>query len=61
MALGAECFVMVSFGFERFFKIPWTVFRDMKEHYGRKYITPEDVQEYKVRYIGGVLQFLQEV
>ena len=58
MALGAECFVMVSFGFEQFFKIPWTVFRDMKEHYGRKYITPEDVQEYKVRYIGGVLHFL---
>ena len=22
------------------------------------YIKPEDVQEYKVRYIGGVLQFL---
>lgn len=56
--LGAECFVMVSFGFEQFFKIPWEVFRDMKAHYGRKYITPEDVQEYKVRYLGGVLQFL---
>lgn len=58
MALGAECFVMVSFGFQEYFRIPWPVFRDMKEHYGRKYITPEDVQEYKVRYIGGVLQFL---
>jgi recombination protein U len=58
LKLGAECFVMVSFGFEQFFKIPWEVFRDMKAHYGRKYITPEDVQEYKVRYLGGVLQFL---
>lgn len=58
MALGAECFVMVSFAFEQYFKVPWAVFRDMKEHYGRKYITPEDVQEYKVRYIGGVLLFL---
>lgn len=58
MALGAECFVMVSFGFQEFFKVPWEVFRTMKEHYGRKYITPEDVQEYKVRYIGGVLRFL---
>ena len=56
--LGAECFVMVSFGFEQYFKIPWEGFRDMKDHYGRKYITPEDVQEYKIRYIGGVLQFL---
>lgn len=45
-------------GFEQYFKIPWAVFRDMKDHYGRKYITPEDVQEYKIRYVGGVLQFL---
>ena len=58
MALGADCFVMVSCGFRQFFKIPWQVFRDMKDHYGRKYITPEDVQEYKVRYIGGTLHFL---
>ena len=57
-ALGAECFVLVSFGFQQFFRIPWEVFRDMKARYGRKYIKPEDVQEYKVRYIGGVLQFL---
>lgn len=57
-ALGAECFVMVSFGFEQFFRIPWEVFRSMKERYGRKYITPEDVQEYRIRYIGGVLHFL---
>lgn len=56
--LGAECFVMVSFGFREYFKIPWEVFRDMKQNYGRKYITPEDVQNYKIRYIGGVLQFL---
>ena len=56
--LGAECFVMISFGFREFFKIPWTIFRDMKENFGRKYITPEDVQQYRVRYIGGVLRFL---
>lgn len=58
MTLGADCFVMVSFGFREFFKVPWAVFRDMKRHYGRKYIKPEDVQEYKVRYMGGVLHFL---
>ena len=56
--LGAECFVLVSFGFEQYFKIPWEVFRDMKANFGRKYIKPEDVQQYKVKYIGGVLQFL---
>ena len=56
--LGAECFVMVSFRFEQYFKVPWGVFRDMKSHFGRKYITPEDVQGYKVRYTGGVIHFL---
>ena len=30
----------------------------MKARYGRKYIKPEDVQEYKVRYTGGALHFL---
>ena len=57
-ALGAECFVLVSFSFQQFFKIPWEVFREMKARYGRKYIKPEDVQEYKVRYTGGALHFL---
>ena len=56
--LGADCFVMVSFRFEQYFKVPWGVFRDMKSHFGRKYITPEDVQGYKVRYTGGVIHFL---
>lgn len=58
MALGAECFVMVSFGFRKFFKVPWAVFRDMKQHYGRKYITTEDVTEYEIMYSGGILRFL---
>lgn len=58
MGLGAECFILVSFGFRQFFKVPWEVFRTMKEHYGRKYIKPEDVQEYLVKYLGGVLHFL---
>lgn len=57
-ALGAVCFVMVSFGFQRYFKVPWPVFRDMKQRYGRKYITPEDVGEYEIKYSGGVLRFL---
>lgn len=55
--LGAECFVLVSFGFERFFKIPWEVFSGMKGFYGRKYITPKDVPEYEIFY-KGFLDFL---
>lgn len=57
-ALGAACYVLVSFNFRAFFRIPWKAFKEMKLRYGRKYITPEDVKEFEVRYSGGVLQFL---
>lgn len=57
-ALGAECYVVASFSFERYFKIPWETFRDMKAKYGRKYVTAEDLKEYEIRYEGGVLKFL---
>lgn len=57
-SLGAECFVLVSFGFKRFFKIPWQTFKGMKEKYGRKYIKPEDIKEYEIPFIGGIVKFL---
>ena len=56
--LGAECFVLVSFGFREFFKVPWATFKAMKTIYGRKYIKPEDLTEFKIPYTGGILKFL---
>ena len=56
--LGASCYVITSFGFERFFLIPWKDFRDMKETFGRKYVTAEDLKGYEIRYEGGILKFL---
>jgi recombination protein U len=55
--LGAECFVLVSFGLQQFYRIPWEIFRDMKDHFGRKYIKPEDLGDYQIRLIG-YLRFL---
>ena len=57
--LGGACFVLVSFGFRKFFMVPWEVFREMKRYYGRKYITPEDVVEYEVPFDGRHLDFLR--
>ena len=59
-SLGADCFVLVSFKLRRYYKVPWDVFRSMKEHYGRKYITPDDIQEYEITRTktGGYLDFL---
>lgn len=57
--LGAIAFVCVAIQ-NSCFTIPWTVWRDMKDIYGRKYIKSEDVQEYKVRYSMGIM-FLDKI
>lgn len=47
---GAHVFVMVAFGLLNIYRIPWDVWSGMKGKYGRKYITPADVTEYRVSY-----------
>lgn len=51
--IGALCGVCISIQ-DEFFFIPWNVWRDMKELYGRKYITAADVDEYRVTFDGSV-------
>lgn len=58
--MGALCFVLVSFDFRLFYRVPWDIWRSMKQHYGHKYITPEEAAPYRLRYINGVLDFLRE-
>lgn len=38
----------------KIFFIPWNVWRDMKEMYGRQYLKPDDIEEYKVKCDGAV-------
>ena len=59
--LGAVAFVLVSFGFEGFYRIPWKVWRDMKEIFGRKYITREEAERYRVPYAVGVIKMLEDL
>lgn len=54
MNLGAVAGVCVGLE-DKFFFIPWKVWRDMKEHYGRKYVTVSDIEEYRVKFNGSVL------
>ena len=58
--LGALCFVVAGFGSEEVYRVPWKVWRDMKAAFGRKYVTPKDLEEYRVR-LGrsGVLLLLE--
>lgn len=56
---GALCGVCICIQ-DDFFFIPWNVWRDMKEMYGRQYLKAEDIEEYKVRFDGAV-HFLQNI
>ena len=59
-ALGAECYVLVSFSFQHFYKIPWKVFRDMDKRLCRKYMVQKDLKQYEVHFVAGVLRFLYQ-
>lgn len=60
--LGALCFVLVSMA-GVCYAVPWEIWRDMKEQFGRKYVTADDVARYRAPFTagGGVhLDFLNE-
>ncbi len=48
MAMGAHCFVLATFDEYRAYRVPWTVWREMKARYGRKYVTEEELRPYAV-------------
>lgn len=45
--LDGLCYVAVSIE-NRYFWIPWNVWKNMKEIYGHKYVKPEEIEEYEV-------------
>lgn len=57
--MGALCFVLVSFGFRDFFRIPWPDWNDMPYCYGRKHLKREELEPFRVREKGNVLFFLE--
>ena len=55
---GAHAFVLCSFGSAGFYRVPWEVWKDLKGHFGHKYITPQEAAPYEVHIGGpGVLLF----
>lgn len=40
---------------DRYFMLPWRVFSEMKERYGRQYVRAEDIAAYEVKFNGVVL------
>ena len=52
--MGALAAVCAGIGNDFFF-VPWEVWRDMKERFGRKYVTAADLKPFRVRFNGAVL------
>lgn len=46
MELGAKCFVLVSFGMQAFYRVPWEVWRDMPAHFGKVSANEKDLEPY---------------
>lgn len=61
MTMGARCFVIVSMGFQDYYRVPWDVFGNMKSHFGRKYMTMEDLKPYELKQYRGTVLILEGV
>lgn len=59
--LGAITFVLVSFGLRAFYRVPWPVWRDMAETYGRKYIRQDELKPYEVPVVAGYIKMLDNL
>ncbi|MDN5307963.1 MAG: recombination protein [Eubacteriaceae bacterium] len=57
--VGAEVFVLVSFCHERYYRVPWGVWREMETFYGRKYLKEEDIKDCQVCFKNGYIDFLE--
>lgn len=59
--LGAVAFVLVSFSLCDFYRVPWPVWRDMAETYGRKYVKQVELAPYEVPATAGYIKFLHGI
>lgn len=59
--LGAIAFVLVSVSLTDFYRVPWPVWRDMAEIYGRKYMTHAELSHYEVPATAGFIKFLHGI
>ncbi len=58
---GAICFILVSFSYEKFFRISWGDWKRMKELYGRKYIKADDLTGKELSTDSGIIDFLESI
>ena len=60
-SMNAQCYVLVTVQMRTFYFVPWQVWRDMKEIYGRKYMTIDELKKYQVPFVNGTIRFLNQM
>lgn len=59
--LGGLCYVMVSMGLINFYRVPWDIWKNMKEKFGHKHMTQEELAPYKLKQKGCFIQVLDGI
>lgn len=59
--LGAAAFVMVNIGLDHFFRVPWKVWKNMKQIYGHKHMKLCELEPYRIQYQNGILKLLEGI
>lgn len=57
-SMGALCFVVVSFNFKNYYRIPWSIWKNMENIFGKSYLTESDIQKYKLPSNENFIDFL---
>jgi len=61
-AMGAKCYVVLSIGMKNFYRVPWGVWKQMKELFGHKYMAAgTELERYKVPDRNCTILFLEGV
>lgn len=47
--MGAQCFVMVCMQGTDFYRVPWNIWKGMKELFGHKYMSKEELERYRIK------------
>ena len=58
---GAHCYVMVSMGLMKFYRIPWDVWKQMKKLFGHKFMTEQELKPYQLQEKQCKILFLEGV
>ncbi len=61
-AMGAKCYVIVSIALEGFYRIPWDIWKRMKEIFGHRHMAAgAELEQYRVPNRSSIILFLEGV